>query len=211
LAKATTGFRYEPDGQGIITGNVGALERRLQDGSVDLILADPPYDRGHLDVYAQIAELAVRKLKPGHLCLAYTGKLFLDRVFTAMSRHLTYWWLFVVTLRGRPQAGVSSRRIEEGYRPVVAFARPPLRPAPAYLAELIPGCGREKDLHDWQQAQGEAEYFVERLTKPGELVVDPCYGSGTVPAAAKATGRRWLAAEVDPDTAALARARLAEG
>jgi DNA modification methylase len=53
------------------------------------------------------------------------------------------------------------------------------------------------------------EYLIEHLTEPGDLVVDPTAGSGTVLAAARATGRRWLGAELDPETAALARARLA--
>ena len=45
------------------------------------------------------------------------------------------------------------------------------------------------------------EYFIDKLTLPGAIVVDPYCGSGTVPAACKKLGRRWLACEVDSGTA----------
>src|SRR5262249_44059046 len=92
-----------------------------------------------LHLYAAIAELAARKLRPGKLCLAYCGKMFLPRGLEDMGRHLRYWWLFAVTFRVRRQTGVLRRRIEEGYRPVVAFCRRPLGPAPDWPADLLPG------------------------------------------------------------------------
>ena len=54
----------------------------------------------------------------------------------------------------------------------------------------------------------EARYFVTRLTEAGNLVVDPFVGGGTSPLACKASGRRWLATEIDKDTVAVARKRL---
>jgi hypothetical protein len=201
-------FHFEPDAEGILTGDVGCLESRLKDGSADLFLCDPPWGPESLHLYGEIAALAAKKLRPGALCLAYCGKFYLDQVLALMGEHLAYWWLFVVTLRVRKQTGVIRRRIEEGYRPVVAFARPPLKPAPAWLSDLIPGSGREKDWSELQQAQAESAYLIENLTDEGALVVDCCAGSGTVACAAKAAGRRWLCAEQDADTADLARARL---
>jgi DNA modification methylase len=51
--------------------------------------------------------------------------------------------------------------------------------------------------------------MVETFSDPGDRVVDPACGCGTVLAAAKAAGRRWLGAEIDAATADLARQRLA--
>ena len=56
----------------------------------------------------------------------------------------------------------------------------------------------------------EAEYFIDKFTSPGEMVVDPFAGSGTIPAAAKKMGRRWLATEIDRMHVATARQRVAE-
>jgi DNA modification methylase len=48
------------------------------------------------------------------------------------------------------------------------------------------------------------------LTEAGDLIVDPFAGGGTVPAACKILGRRWLATEIDKETVAVARKRLAD-
>jgi hypothetical protein len=199
---------YRPgDDDGILTGDLDLLRGRLEDGSADLFLTDPPYAPEHLPLYGRLAELAAAKLRPGALCLAYAGKFFLPQVFEQLGRHLTYWWTFAVQLTGAPDA-IWSRHIEARWRTVVAFCRPPVKPAPAMLSDLIFGGGREKGLHEWQQAESEAAYLIERLTEPGALVVDPFCGSGTVPAAARKLGRKWLATEIDPATAALARQRV---
>lgn len=42
-----------------------------------------------------------------------------------------------------------------------------------------------------------AEFFVNFLTKPGDLILDPFAGSNTTGAAAERLGRRWLAVEGD--------------
>jgi hypothetical protein len=194
------------DDNNIITGDMGLLSDRLKDDSVDLFLTDPPYD--DVDAYGRLAELAAAKLKPGGFCLAYTGHIRLPEVLKAMAEHLSYWWTFAIEFAGKPRA-VHARRILVKWRPVVAFVKPPLRMPPDWLTDLVKGGGRQKDRHEWGQAESEAAYLIQRLTDAGQLVVDPFCGSGTVPAACKATGRRWLATEANEMAAATARKRLA--
>jgi len=69
---------------------------------------------------------------------------------------------------------------------------------------------REKDLHDWQQSESEASYWIERLCPPDGLVCDPFLGSGTTAAAATKLGRKWIGFEIDADTAKIASARLSQ-
>lgn len=52
--------------------------------------------------------------------------------------------------------------------------------------------------------------WIERLTEPGDLVVDPYCGGGTIPVACARTKRRWLATEIDAGHAAVARKRVKE-
>ena len=49
--------------QDILVGSMELLWERLEDGSVDLFLTDPPY--AEVGFYEQLAELAAAKLKPG--------------------------------------------------------------------------------------------------------------------------------------------------
>jgi len=194
-------------GQDIITGDMGILWKRLEDNSVDLFLSDPVYQQAEL--YEGLAELAVAKLKPGGLCLAYTGQLYLPPNTAAMSKYLQYWWLFAVQFGGQ-HAAIHSRHIQNCWKPILAFAKPPVGPAPAWLRDSLAGGGRDKEFHDWGKHESEASYLIQRLTEPGALVVDCYCGGGMVPAACKATGRRWLATEVDATTAKVARKRLAD-
>ena len=62
-----------------------------------------------------------------------------------------------------------------------------------WIAVFQEGGGRDKDHHEWGQDAQEAIYWIEKLTKPGDLVIDPFAGGGAIPAACKATNRRWLA------------------
>ena len=193
--------------QGIVIGDMALLEKRLKDDSVDLFLTDPPY--ADVDSYERLAELAAAKLKPGGLCLAYTGQFHLPEVMEAMGSHLKYWWMIALQFGGQHFA-LYPRRIQNVWKPILAYAKPPLKKAPNWLSDHLDGGGRDKQHHDWGQDESEVEYLIQRLTEPGQLVVDPFCGGGTIPAACKTLGRRWLATEIDRNTALVARKRLAE-
>ena len=79
------------------------------------------------------------------------------------------------------------------WRIVLVFGRPPLEASPDWVMDFIEGGGRDKQYHEWGQDAQEATYWIEKLTKPGDLIVDPFCGGGAIPAACKATGRQWLA------------------
>jgi len=53
--------------------------------------------------------------------------------------------------------------------------------------------------------------LVRDYSRPGDLICDPCAGSGTTLLAAVIEGRRAIGAEMDPETFALAVARLRKG
>ncbi len=53
--------------------------------------------------------------------------------------------------------------------------------------------------------------LIRDYTKPGDLVCDPCAGSGTTLISAAIEGRRSIGAEMDPKTYALAKKRIERG
>jgi modification methylase len=80
---------------------------------------------------------------------------------------------------------------------------------------LCTGAERLKDkegrkAHPTQKPEALLHRIVLATTKPGELVLDPFFGSGTTGAAAKRLGRHYLGIERDPTYAAAARARIAK-
>jgi 16S rRNA G966 N2-methylase RsmD len=191
-------------GGNILTGDFGRLFDRLEDSSVDLILTDPPYSE--IDLYGRLAELAAAKLKPGCLCLAYCGQYHLPDILEAMGRHLHYHWTFAIRFGG-PHRAVYQRKIANTWYPVVAFSKG--KSQADWITDMLESGGKEKDAHEWQKSLSEVEYIIDKLTTPGALVVDPFCGSGTVPAACKKLGRRWLGCELDSKTARVARGRVA--
>ena len=52
------------------------------------------------------------------------------------------------------------------------------------------------------------EYFIERLTKPGDVVFDPFMGRGTTLIQAALMGRRPVGNDINPLSAMLARPRI---
>ena len=50
--------------------------------------------------------------------------------------------------------------------------------------------------------------FIALLTHPGDLVLDPCMGSGTTAIACKQIGRRYICSDINPNYASIAVQRL---
>jgi hypothetical protein len=195
------------DQHNILHGDMDLLWNEVGDESADLLLTDPPY--ADVSAYERLAKLTAAKLKPGCLCLAYTGQIHLPAVMAAMSTHLTYWWMFGIRFASS-HCAIYPRHIQNVWKPILAYAKPPLQPAPEWLSDLLQGGGRDKEHHVWGQDQSEVEYLIEKLTEPGALIVEPYCGGASVPAACKSLGRRWIATEIDKNTVLIARKRLAE-
>ena len=188
----------------VLTGAACQLWDKLSNSSVDLFLTDPPYDR--IDLYGDLAEMAAAKLKDGGLCLAYAGLGYMPDVLEAMRQHLTYHWIFAIKFSG-PHMPVHDKRIQNSWQGIAAFSKG--KSTAGWITDYLHSAGREKDSHNWQKTLTDVEYLIEKLTAPGQLIVDPFCGSGTVPAACKKLGRRWLACELDSQTARVARGRVA--
>jgi modification methylase len=63
--------------------------------------------------------------------------------------------------------------------------------------------------HPTQKPEALLHRVLMAASKPGDLVLDPFFGTGTTGAAARRLGRRWLGIERDPGYAALAERRIA--
>jgi ParB-like chromosome segregation protein Spo0J len=187
-------------------GDMRELGKSIESSTVDLILTDPPYPEEFLPLFSELSVLAERILKPGGLCLVYSGQIFLPEVMGRLCVALEYAWTFAIRHSGGNQR-IFKVNVNTGWKPVIAFYKPPLSIWWDSFIDVVSG-GREKDLHEWQQAESEAAYFIEHLTLPGQVVVDPFCGSGTVLKAAKNLGRQYQGIELNPEHVENANKRL---
>src|SRR5262249_45760290 len=63
--------------------------------------------------------------------------------------------------------------------------------------------------HSTQKPEALLHRVLLASTKPGDVVLDPFFGSGTTGAVAKRLGRHYIGIERDPDYVRVARARVA--
>ena len=175
--------------------------------SVDLIVTDPPYSPDVQDVYGDLSEFAFKALRPGGMCIAYSGHLGIGKNILALSEHLEFMWLFAMRHTGG-EMRFRKFNVFVGWKPIIACYKEPLEAWWEPVRDFIDGGGKEKDDHEWQQAESEAAYFIERLSPPGGFVVDPMCGSGTTLVAAKKLGRSYLGIDIDADALEAAARRL---
>jgi DNA modification methylase len=68
----------------------------------------------------------------------------------------------------------------------------------------------EKESHPCPKPVNIMKWITERLTNPGDTILDPFMGSGTTGVACHLTGRNFIGIEIDPDYFAIAEKRIRE-
>ncbi len=183
----------------------------VAEASLDAIVCDPPYGEAFLEVWSDLGAFAARTLRPGRLLVAYTGHRHLPEALARLSEHLHYVWTGATFQPGR-HATIRAERVWTRHRPWLVFSAGPYRPR-GFLDDTLHSEGRGERApadHPWRQTVGPFRRLVAMVTKPGEVVCDPCCGSGTTGVAALAEGRAFLGIDVDSGAIALASAALAE-
>jgi len=161
-----------------------------------------------IEQYRWIAQLGKRVLKPYGYCIAECGTYFLHDVLNAMAESLDYYWLIQEDLT-LPTA-FFKYRIAQLHKPFAWFANGIQNsPDRQYMIDRVHST-KDKRYHQWGDGVGTMLPIIERLTKPGNVILDPFCGGGTVPVACQRTGRRYVGFEIDAEKAASARQRIVE-
>ena len=78
-----------------------------------------------------------------------------------------------------------------------------------YPKDLL-DCDEDHNHHDWGQHVAWYDHFIEKLTRPNDLIVDPTCGAGTALVSAATLGRRAVGIDIDADAVEKTEGRLAE-
>ena len=203
----------------IIQGDCTAILQTLPGESVDLAVTDPPYLVGYRDrtgrriagdndpdmVLASFPEL-YRVLKPDSFCISFYGWNMIDLFLTAWKQagftpvgHLVWHKEYA------SRTGYLKASHEQAY--LLAKGRP-RRPGEA-LSDVLPWEYSGNRWHPTEKAVSVIRPLIESFSRPGDLVLDPFAGSGSIAVAAAFAGRDYLGIELELEYCAHARRRLA--
>lgn len=191
----------------IVTGDARILSESIPDESIDLIFTDPVYQ--NIDDYRWLAETAARVLKPNGMLLTFFGIGFLPETLAALSEHLVYRW----ELGAFQPNGPSRRGAYRGFSKWLAclwFDKDGQSKTPNHWPDMVYSIGFRTRFgtHKWRKNPSVFLSWLKGFSGPGSIILDPFTGGGTVPSCCVMLDRQYVAFEIEPETAALARDRI---
>ena len=247
-------------GDRILIGDCLAELKRIPDGSIDLVFADPPYNlqlAGELlrpnntrvdgvddawDKFGSFAEYdrfcrawlgeCRRVLKPDGALWVIGSYHNIFRLGVVLQ-DLGFWILNdIVWRKVNPMPNFRGRRFTNAHETLIWAARDQksrptfnyesleasnddLQMRSDWLFPICSGPERLKDdggrkAHPTQKPEALLQRVLLASTNPGDVVLDPFFGTGTTGAVAKRLGRHYVGIERDRDYAKAAAGRIAE-
>jgi site-specific DNA-methyltransferase (adenine-specific) len=177
----------------------------MTDLSIDVVITDPPYPNGS----GLFPESLIDGIAALYLCAKKAKRyviFFWSPVMDAPPAP-PGWFHTATHIWEKPDCKTSIR-----YEHIIVWSRDYKRqPYKVWTVPILD----YRTLKDWQPSHPTQKpvrllrYLVEDYTKPGDLVLDPCAGTGTTIVACKQTGRECIGIEKDATFAEFARQRLA--
>jgi site-specific DNA-methyltransferase (adenine-specific) len=194
----------------LLAGDVADRLADIADGSIDMIVTDPPYPAESLPLWSLLAEQAARVLVPQGIIVALSGKIFLPDVIARLTAYLAFGWVYCQPLPGE-SSRILARQVGQEWKPWLAFSNGPWPSGRIdWHGDMLHGTRRLKDRYHWQQTEQPAGELIVRLSPEGGLVLDPFCGTGTYGVAALRAGRHFIGVEWDAERHAKAALRLSE-
>jgi adenine-specific DNA-methyltransferase len=202
----------------IILGDCCSVMQEFPTNSIDLVVTDPPYlinyqsrDGRNIAGDSNDAWLvpafaaAYRVLKSGGFCISFYGWSKADRYLAAWREagfrpvgHLV--WIKSYT----SGSGFLQYRHEQAYLLAKGRVDCPLSPISDVMYWKYTG----NRLHPTQKPVRSLIRLIRAFSRPTDVVLDPFCGSGSVPLAAKLSGRHYIGIELRQDYCQIAQQRL---
>lgn len=195
----------------------------MEEGSVDAIITDPPYGINYASTtgarikndkspFIWFLYDAFRILKFGGSIACFTrwdvGQTFIDAMklagFQIKSEVI---WDKVYHGMGDTKAAFAPSHENIIFAIKGKFTFPGNRPRDLITFKKV---NSSQMIHPTEKPVGLLTGLITSITKPGDFVLDPFAGSGSILVAAKKTGRRFVGIEIDDEYFEKARRRIEE-
>ena len=211
-------------------GDCLELLKDIPDGSVDMVLTDPPYGidfqsqrkKNKADWFPKIKNdkqpfvhfipALKRIIKPTGCVMVFTRwdvqQEFIDAMGTSgLPVRNVLIWDKVVHGMGDLKRAFASRYESILFHSGSDFSFPDKRPQDIIRFSRVPAC---KQIHPNEKPISLLEDLICKCTYPGWTVLDPFMGSGSAGVACINTGRKFIGMELDPGYFEVAKRRIAE-
>jgi len=184
-------------------------EASIDEASIDAIVTDPPYASEFLECFSWLAEGALKCLRPGGSALIMSGNAYVPDILQRLSSALgfNYQWTLCYRLPG-PNQAVHGRRVYTGWKPVFWFVKG--RYKGSYFGDTPTSQFEEDRCHKWGQTVSGLTGLVERISEPGQTVLDPFCGGGSTGVACYSLNRKFIGVDSDEDAINETAERLSE-
>jgi len=157
-------------------------------------------------LWEKLAEESARVLKPSSFIVAYCGHGYIDKVVQILSKHLTYHLLYCIGLNGNGKKHCLYNVIEK-WQPALAYFKPPFK-HDRISKEFLMDIGKDTRSHSNKLPEKGISYFMEMLSTPADVVLDPMLGTGGVLRVAKRLNRKFIGIGKDSDCVENAKGML---
>ena len=193
----------------LIQGDCLEILPTLKTGSVDVVVTDPPYRKEYLPVFGTMAEQSKRLLIIGGSLVTLCGHYQVPDVLDLMRPFLRFWW--IGGMRHTTLKRFPGKWVYITWKPALWFVNQRRKKGDTECPiDLLLGGGKDKRFHEWGQNVYWFAHWIERLSQPGDTILDPFMGGGTTGVACVKTGRNFIGIEIDPDHFAIAEKRITE-
>jgi tRNA G10 N-methylase Trm11 len=198
----------------LILGDSREVLKRFPSGVVDHVITDPPWGVGFdeyddLGVFLDVRDELHRIMKPDSWLVFYFAT---KRVFdlAPLLERFTYKWLIPCLF---PSETWTPLGFKSSFSLILVFAKgkPKVvhkRRDVIYPEELpiVEGNTRERQF----KPTIATAILLNVFTKPGDLILDPFSGYGSIPLVAELFGRKWVGIEIDPERFEIAKRIISE-
>jgi len=190
----------------VIHGDSRELSKSIPDNSIDLIFTDPIYDQEQ--DYIWLANVAKRILKSSGALLCWSnGKWHRINSNWLEGAGLLYRYDFT-NIMVRAVAPMNGHIVSKANR-VLWFDVEGKSKMTGYLADGASTTMQQYSrAWSWSKSPKFCEMALEAFATQDSVVYDPFAGEGSIPAVCKMFGYKFIASEIDDDTAKKAQSRI---